>query len=72
MSSSMNFAISATMTIGHAFHVLLESLLMDNLVKHIDAGDQFALELARKVAVSKAKYPADHVISGIIRTYRPV
>ena len=57
---------------GHAFHVLLESLLMDNLVKHIDAGDQFALELARKVTVSKAKYPADHVISGIIRTYRPV
>ena len=56
---------------GHAFHVLLESLLMDNLVKHIDAGDSLALELARRVAVSKAKYPADHVISAEIRRYRP-
>ena len=56
---------------GHAFHVLLESLIMDNLVKHIDAGDSLALELARRVAVSKAKYPADHVISAEIRRYRP-
>ena len=57
---------------GHAFHVLLESLLMDNLLKYIDAGDSLSLELAGKVAVSKAKNPADHVISGKIRAYRSV
>ena len=45
---------------------------MDNLLKHIDAGDSLSLELAEKVAVSKAKYPADHVIPGKIRAYRPV
>ena len=57
---------------GHAFHVLLESLLMDNLVKQMDAGDPLALELARKVAVSKAKYPADYIMTKRIKEYRPV
>ena len=57
---------------GHAFHVLLESLLMDNLVKHIDAGDSLSLEIARKVAVSKARYPADYIMTKRIKEYRPV
>ena len=57
---------------GHAFHVLLESLLMDNLVKFIDAGDSMALELGRKIAVSKARYPADYIMTKHIKEYRPV
>lgn len=55
---------------GHAFHLLLEHVLTDNLVKLIDAGDEESLSLARKIAVSKAKYPADHVITKVLRQYR--
>ena len=55
---------------GHAFHLLLEHVLTDNLVRLIDAGDEEALSLARKIAVSKAKYPADHVITKVLRQYR--
>ena len=57
---------------GHAFHVLLESLLMDNLVRYIDAGDPMALELGRKIAISKARYPADYIMTKYIKEYRPV
>ena len=57
---------------GHAFHLLLENVLTDNIVKLIDAGDSMALELARKAAVSKARYPLDHVLTSAVKSYRPV
>lgn len=55
---------------GHAFHLLLEHLLTDNLLKLVDAKDEAALTFARKIAVSKAKYPADYVLSKEIASYR--
>lgn len=57
---------------GHAFHLLLEHVLTDNLLKLMDAGDADAAALARKAAASKAKYPVDHVCSRAIRGYRLV
>lgn len=55
---------------GHGFHLLLEHVLTDNLLKLVDAKDEIALELARKVAVSKAKYPADYVMTRAVKQYR--
>lgn len=55
---------------GHGFHLLLEHVLTDNLLKLVDAKDEIALELARKAAVSKAKYPADYVMTKAIKQYR--
>ncbi len=55
---------------GHAFHLLLEHVCTDNLLKLVDAGDPYALDLARKAAASRAKYPMDHVMSKEIKTYR--
>ncbi len=55
---------------GHAFHLLLEHVLTDNLVKLIDQKDDEALALARKIALSKAKYPADFVMTKAIKQYR--
>lgn len=55
---------------GHAFHLLLEHVLTDNLVKLIDQKDEEALAIARKIAVSKAKYPADFVMTKAIKQYR--
>ncbi|MBQ8812512.1 MAG: M48 family metallopeptidase [Bacteroidales bacterium] len=54
---------------GQAFHLLLEHVLTDNLLKLVEDGDQEALELARKAAASKARYPVDHVTSAEIRHY---
>ena len=55
---------------GHGFHLLLEHVLTDNMLKLVDAKDETALELARKAAVSKAKYPADYVMTKAIKQYR--
>ena len=57
---------------SHAFHLLLEHVLTDNLLRWVDAGDALASELARKAAVSRAKYPLDHLITKEIKTYRLV
>lgn len=57
---------------GHAFHLLLEHVLTDNLLKLMDSGDSLAADLARKVASSRAKYPLDHVITREIKTFRLV
>lgn len=57
---------------SHAFHLLLEHVLTDNLLKLVDAGDAYALELARKSAVSKAKYPVDYTMSRAVRAFRLV
>ncbi len=57
---------------GHAFHLLLEHVCTDNLLKLVDEGDSYALDLARKAAASKVKYPMDHVMSKEIKSYRLV
>ena len=57
---------------GHGFHLLLEHVLTDNLLKFVDAGDSIAAEIARKAAVSKAKYPVDFVMTRAIKQYRVV
>ena len=57
---------------GHGFHLLLEHVCTDNLLKLVDEGDQLALDLARRIAVSKAKYPVDYVLTREIKKYRLV
>ena len=54
---------------GHAFHLLLEHVLTDNIIKCVESGDQLALQLARKIAASKAKYPVDYVLTRAIKQY---
>ena len=65
---------------GHGFHLLLEHVLTDNLLKLMESGDDsdpesvqtaaYAAEFARKVAASRAKYPMHHVMSMAIKQYR--
>jgi len=55
---------------SHAFHLLLEHVLTDNILKTCDEGDVLASELARKAALSKAKYPIDYVMTRSIKAYR--
>lgn len=57
---------------GHGFHLLLEHVLTDNLLKMVDEGDPLALDLARKAAASKAKYPLDHIFTKEIKQYQLV
>ena len=54
---------------GQAFHLLLEHLCTDNILKLIDAGDADAKELTRAVAVSRARYPMDYVCTKAIKKY---
>ena len=58
---------------GHAFHLLLEHLLTDNLMRYLDASipsrDNLAEDLARRSAVSKARYPLDYTFTRAIRQY---
>jgi predicted metal-dependent hydrolase len=57
---------------GHGFHLLLEHVLTDNLLRQVDAGDALAAEIARKAATSRAKYPVDYVMTRAIKQYRVV
>ena len=64
---------------GHGFHLLLEHLLTDNIMHLMnqpygqDPADQaLTLELARKAAASKARYPLDYTITRAIKQYRVV
>ena len=60
---------------GHAFHLLLEHLLTDNLMKLIDdmelseSDRSIVMDVARKSAVSKARYPLDYTITRFIKRY---
>ena len=60
---------------GHAFHLLLEHVLTDNLVKSMseegksDAERALLMEIARKSAVSKARYPLDYTITRSIKRF---
>ena len=65
---------------GHAFHLLLEHVLTDNLMRTLpDASascqsenQALAYEIARKAAASKARYPLDYTFTRAIRSYRLV
>ena len=57
---------------GQAFHLLLEHLCTDNVLRLADEGDEKARELASKAAVSKARYPLDYVISRELKKWRLV
>lgn len=57
---------------GHAFHLLLEHVLTDHLLRQVDAGDALATEIVRKAATSRAKYPVDYVMTRAIKAYRTV
>ena len=60
---------------GHAFHLLLEHLLTDNLMRlmdDIELSDEdrgIVMDVARKSAVSKARYPLDYTITRFIKRY---
>lgn len=54
---------------GQAFHLLLEHVCTDNLMKLCEAGDTQALEIARAAAASRASYPIDHVCTKAIKQY---
>lgn len=64
---------------GHAFHLLLEHVLTDNLIRLMDEckADGSDAEhctlvsgIARKAASSKARYPLDHVMTRAIKSYQ--
>ena len=63
---------------GHAFHLLLEHLLTDNLMKLLAdtslSNEDAALNsnLAKKAAVSKARFPMDYTMSRAIKQYKLV
>ena len=54
---------------GQAFHLLLEHVCTDNLLKLCEQGDEDARSLARAAALSKARYPIDHVCTKAIKKY---
>ena len=69
---------------GHGFHLLLEHVLTDHLVKTLDLDPMdptsgispsdhiLAADLARKAALSKARYPVDYTLTRSIKQYRTV
>lgn len=63
---------------GHGFHLLLEHLLTDNLMRmlnqpsDLDPNHNITLELARKAASSKARYPLDYTLTRAIKQYRVI
>ena len=54
---------------GQAFHLLLEHVCTDNLLILCEAGDPDAKAIAHDVAVSKVRYPIDHVCTKAIKQY---
>ena len=67
---------------GHAFHLLLEHVLTENLMRYLpddkeivsqmdnSSETELALQLARKAATSRAKYPLDYTFTRAIKEYR--
>ena len=54
---------------GQAFHLLLEHVCTDNLLRLCDQGDMTARQIARVAASSRARYPIDHVCTKAIKQY---
>ena len=61
---------------GHGFHLLLEHVLTDNMMRLLDQPSdkdhQLTKELASKAAASKARYPLDYTITRAIKQYRVI
>lgn len=69
---------------GHGFHLLLEHVLTDHLVKILDfdpmdptssispSDHALAADLARNAARSKARYPVDYTLTRAIKQYRTI
>ena len=57
---------------GPAFHLFLEHLLTDHILKAVEASDEHALTVARKAALSKAKYPLQSILTKELSSYRTV
>lgn len=57
---------------SHAFHLLLEHVLTGHVLVLMQEGDALTEEIARKAAVSKARYPLDYIITREIKKYRMV
>ena len=63
---------------GHGFHLLLDHLLTDNIMKLLSddtlTPEDMSLtkELARKAAASRARYPLDYTITRAIKQYRVI
>ena len=54
---------------GQAFHLLLEHVCTDNLLRLCEGGDSQAKEIAKASALSKARYPIDYVCTKAIKKY---
>lgn len=54
---------------GQAFHLLLEHVCTDNILKACDAGDETAKAIAHAAAKSRARYPLDHIFTKSIKQY---
>ena len=54
---------------SEAFHLLLEHVCTDNLLKAYDRGDATAKSIARAAASSRTRYPIDHTCTKAIRQY---
>lgn len=48
---------------GESFHILLESVCSDNLLRLKTEGDAYAAELLSAASCSRARYPVHHVVS---------
>ena len=54
---------------GQAFHLLLEHVCTDNVLKACDAGDETAKKIALAAAKSHVRYPLDHIFTKMIKQY---
>ena len=54
---------------GEAFHLLLEHLCTDHIIRMSESGDSLAKEIARQAAVSRVRFPFDRIFSKEIKKY---
>lgn len=55
---------------GDAFHLLLEQLCTDHVLKLSESGDLLAAEIARQAALSRLRFPFDRIFSREMKKYR--
>ena len=55
---------------GDAFHLLLEHLCTDHVLRLSELGDSLAAEIARQAAVSRVRFPFHRIFSREIKKYR--
>ena len=55
---------------GDAFHLLLEHLCTDHVIRLSESGDSLAAEIARQAAVSRVRFPFDRIFSREIKKFR--